>query len=94
MEEDETIDSLFIVADKYGDESLKNWCCLTMSKKPSIEKAIRFLVLAHLFSAKKLEENRICFIVQNKSVFWKRPEFKQLGENYFKLFFDITSRIG
>ena len=33
VEEDETIDSLFIVADKYGVEFLKNWCSLTMSMK-------------------------------------------------------------
>lgn len=83
----------FIAADKYGVDSLKDWCGAVMSKKLKVDNAMRFLVLAHLHSAKKLEENCICFIVRNKSVFWQQPEFKQLGENYFKLFFDITRRM-
>ena len=90
---DDMTEALFIVADKYGVNSLRDWCGGVMSKKLNVENAMRFLVLAHLHSAKKLEEDCICFIVQNKSVFWKLPEFEKLGEKYFKLFFGITSRM-
>jgi hypothetical protein len=38
-------------------DSLKEMCSLVMFKKLDIGNAIRFLVLAHLRSSKKLEEN-------------------------------------
>ena len=84
---DDKTEALFIVADKYGVNSLRDWCGAAMSKKLNVEKAVRFLVLAHLHSAKQLEEDCICFMVQKKAVFWKLPEFEKLGEKYFKLFF-------
>ena len=52
---------LFIVADKYGVDSLRDWCGAVMSKKLNVENAMRFLVLAHLHSAKKLETRREIF---------------------------------
>ena len=91
--EDEMIEPLFIAADKYQVEALKERCGLAMSKKLRIGNAMRFLVLAHLHSAKRLEDDCICFIVQKKTVFWELPEFQKLGEKYFKLFYDLTSRM-
>ena len=54
---DEMVESLFIAADKYQVDSLQERCSLVMPKKLDIGNAIRFLVLTHLHSSKKLEEN-------------------------------------
>ena len=89
----EIIYPLFIAADKYQINSLRYHCASFMSRMLNVHNAMRFLVLAHLHSAKKLKEDCICFIVNNKSFFWRLSEFKQLGENYFKLFYDITNRM-
>jgi len=89
----EMIDPLLIAADKYQINSLRDYCASFMSRMLNVHNAMRFLVLAHLHSAKKHKEDCIYFIVNNKSFFWRLSEFNQQGENYFKLFYDITNRM-
>ena len=80
----EMIDPLLIAVDKYQINSLRDHCASFMSRMLNVHYAMRYLVL---------EENCIYLIVDNKSFFWRLSEFNQQGENYFKLFYDITNRM-
>ena len=94
VEEDGMTEPLFVAADKYGVESLKDWCGSIMLEKLDVENAIHLLVLAHLHSYKKLEEKCIEFIVKNRATFWEmRDEFKQFCKNYPLVFYDVAERM-
>ena len=90
VEDDEMTEPLFIAADKYQVDSLKDWCSSVMSKKLTVENAVRLLALAHLHSADRLQEVCIEFIVKNKAVFWERDDFKTFGKNFFDLFYQVS----
>ena len=94
VKDDGMTEPLFVAADKYGVESLKDWCGSIMLDKLDVENAIHLLVLAHLHSYKKLEEKCIEFIAKNKAAFWEmRDEFKQFCKNYPLVFYDIAERM-
>lgn len=94
VKDDGMTEPLFVAADKYGIESLKDWCGSIMLEKLDVENAIHLLVLAHLHSYKKLEEKCIEFIAKNKATFWEmRDEFKQFCKNYPMVFYDIAERM-
>jgi len=93
VEEDGMTEPLFIAADKYQIDSLKSWCGSILSKTLSVENTIHLLVLAHLHSAKKLEEDCIAFIAKNKATFWEMHEFEKLCESYPSLFYLATKRM-
>ena len=93
LEEDSMTEPLFLAADKYQVDSLKDWCSSVMSKKMKIDDVIHLLVFAHLHSAGQLQEDCLSFIVKNKAVFWTREDFKQLSKNYSDLFYEATKRM-
>ena len=69
MEDDENMtEQLFIAADKYQVDTLKDWCDSLLSKQINEENAVRLLVLAHLHFALWLQEDCIDFIVNKKTV--------------------------
>jgi hypothetical protein len=94
VEEDGITEPLFVAADKYQIDSLKNWCGSILSSTLSEENAIHLLVIAHLHSADKLKDECTEFIANNKAfVYAKREEFKQFNQIYPDLFFDVTERM-
>ena len=58
IEEEEMTEPMFIAADKYQIEKLKNGCVSIMIKKLNVENAVRFLVLAYLQQVRLLGTRR------------------------------------
>ena len=90
IHDDDVTEPLFIAADKYQVEPLKNWCSSLMSKKLGMKNAVHYLVLAHLHSDEKLQTNCLNFIVEEKADFYERQDFENLCQNYPKLFFQVA----
>ena len=91
VEDDEImVEQLFIAADKYQVDTLKDWCDSLLSKQINEENAVRLLVLAHLHYALWLQEDCIDFIVNKKTEFIEREDFQVLNHNYPLLFIEVT----
>jgi hypothetical protein len=93
IEDEDITESLFIASDKYQIDSLKDWCELVLSKKISVDCAVRYLILSNFHSAQKLQEHCLEFIVEHNAVFWKRSDFKELCHNHPDLFYEATKRM-
>ena len=91
--EEDVTEPLFVAADRYKVDSLKDWCSCILSQRLKEDCAIHSLVLAHLHCDDRLKEDCIKFIVKNKTAFWELDEFKKLGESYFSLFYEATKRM-
>jgi BTB/POZ domain len=92
LNEDEMID-LFVAADKYQIETLKDLCEQSLRWKVNLENVVHYLVLAHLHSAPQLLEVSLKILEANKEDIWPLPEWKQLILNYPDLFFLASRRM-
>ena len=93
IEDAEMTEPLFIAADKYQVETLKDWCSSILPKKLNEDSAVRLLIMAHLHSALWLLEDCIEFIIKKKTAFFRREDFRVLNRNYPDLFFEVTKRM-
>ena len=85
-------EELFIAADKYQVNNLRNCCDFLLSKKISDDNVLRLLVLAHLHSAHWLKEGCIDFIIKNKASFFQSEESLDLSRNYPDLFSQLVAK--
>ena len=83
---------LFLAADKYQIEALKDLCEQSLISKLNLESVIHCLVVAHLHSAPQLLEASLKFLVSRKTEIWRRPEWKELMKTYPDLFFLASHR--
>ena len=90
IDEGDITEPLFIAADKYQVDSLKNWCSSLMSNKLNAENAVRYLVLAHLHLDDKLQTDCINYILKKTTDFFQRQDFKELSRNHPDLFFQVA----
>ena len=88
-----SIESLFIAADKYQVDKLKDLCSSFLFDDIKVENAVSHLVLAYLHSDEWLQEDCIEFIVNKKQEFFMRQDFKDLCFNYPNLFFEVTKQM-
>jgi speckle-type POZ protein len=101
IEGDDMTEPLFVTADKYGVESLKDWCGSILSERLQVENTMPLLKLAEKHSADELKEVCIDFIVNNKAKFWEMDEstgvFEKLSASDCKedrqLFYQINKRM-
>ena len=93
LEEEDMTEPLFIAADKYQIDSLKDWCESVLSKKINVDCAVRYLILSNFHSAEKLQEHCLKFIVDHNAVFWKRSDFRELCHNHPDLFYEATKKM-
>jgi hypothetical protein len=92
--EDETItEPLFLAADKYQMDKIKEHCEDILIRKLSPENAVRYLVMAHLHSAGRLQEASIQFLVGCRKEIWDRPDWKKLIDTYPELFYLASRRM-
>ena len=93
LDEDEMTEPLFLAADKYQIEALKDLCEQSLITKLNMQTAVRFLALAHQHTAPQLLEASLKFLVEHKKEVWTRAEWKELMKNHADLFFLASHRM-
>jgi speckle-type POZ protein len=93
LDEDDMTEPLFLAADKYQIEALKDLCEQSLISKLKLETVVHYLVVAHLYTAPQLLEASLKFLVSRKTEVWTRPEWKELMKTYPDLFFLASHRM-
>ena len=92
-EEDITMD-LFVAADKYGVDALKEECSIILlSRKFDVDNVVSILILAHLHSVPYLFNASINFMVKNNRIVCSHPDYAILMETYPKVCFQVNKCI-
>ena len=86
-------EQLFVAADKYQVDFLKNQCEDSLISKLAVENVIHCLVLGHLYSAPKLQEAAEDCLVINCHEVLKCQDWKELSKSYTDLFFTVCNRM-
>jgi DNA-binding transcriptional regulator/RsmH inhibitor MraZ len=89
----DVMEPLFLAADKYQVDALKSLCEDCLISKLKFENAIRYLVLAHLHSAPKLQQAAVKCLRAHRNELWKLAEWKEFNRNYTDLFHEVCQRI-
>ena len=84
---------LFLAADKYQMEGLKDVCVNILIDKLSLENVVHFLVVGHLYSAPTIEEASFQCLVKHRGKVWSRPEWTDLMTSYQDLFVKACRRM-
>jgi len=92
-EDDSVTEPLFMAADKYQVEGLKEACTNILIPKVTFENVVHFLVVGHLCSAPKLEEASFKCLVEHRGQIWDLPEWKEMMTTHSDLFFEVCRRI-
>jgi hypothetical protein len=92
-EEDSITEPLFMAADKYQMDGLKEACANILIRKLALENVVHFLIVGHLYSAPKLEEASFKCLVEHRGQIWDRPEWRGTMTTYPDLFYKVNSRI-
>jgi speckle-type POZ protein len=93
LDQDDMTKSLFLAADKYRIEALRDLCEQSLISKFKVQEVAHFLVLAHFQSAPQLWEASLKFLEGHKKEIVDRDEWKQLNKNHPDLFFLATYRM-
>ena len=93
LNEIDMTEPLFMAADKYQIEALKNLCEQNLIKKLNMQTVFNFLVVSYLHSAPHLLEASLKFLVSHKREVWPRSEWKELNKSYPDLFFSASRRM-
>jgi speckle-type POZ protein len=93
LDEDDMTEPLFLAADKYQIEALKNLCEQRLIKKLNVKTVVHHLVVAHLYTAPKLLESTMMLMEKHKNEVKACPEWKELNKNYPDLFFQAANRM-
>ena len=89
----EYVEDLFVVADKYQISALKEECEQLMVSSLSVDNVVRRLELAYAHSASTLLETALEHVTQHLDDIWNRPEWKNLGEKNYDVFFLAMDRV-
>ena len=93
LNEGEMTEPLFLAADKYQIEALKDLCEQSLIAKLNVQTVVHNLVVAHLYTAPQLLEASLKLLVTRKTEVWPRPEWKELMKTYPDLFFLASHRM-
>jgi BTB/POZ domain len=93
LDEDDMTEPLFLAADKYQVEGLKDLCEQSLIDKLNMQTIFHFLVVAHLYTAPQLLEASLKFLVSHKTEVWPRVEWKELMKTYPDLFYSASHRM-
>jgi speckle-type POZ protein len=93
LSEDDMTEPLFLAANKYQIEELKDLCEQSLIAKLNVQTVVHYLVVAHLYTAPQLLEASLKFLMSYKSEVWPRPEWKELMKTYPDLFFLASHRM-
>jgi speckle-type POZ protein len=93
LDEAAMTEPLFLAADKYQIEALKDLCEQSLIAKLNVQTVVHNLVVAHLYPAPQLLEASLKCLELNKTEVWTRPEWKKLMKTHPDLFFSASHRM-
>lgn len=85
--------SLFVAADKYGVEFLKEECALTLMNELSVDNASVYLVLSHLHNCPDLFKAAMDFMSKHPKEICSRMDWMNIIVNYPQLCFQATQNM-
>jgi hypothetical protein len=88
-----TAEALFVAADKYRVDALKDICEDYLVSTLSIENVIHYLVWGHVYLALKLKAAAIVYLVYHRYKIWNRQEWKELRRTYTDLYDEACDRM-
>ncbi|XP_046454671.1 uncharacterized protein LOC124202376 [Daphnia pulex] len=91
--EEENVTLLFVAADKYGIETLKEVCADDLLEQLETENVIKMLVWSHFHSVAKVFEGAMEILVDNYCELCFQPEWLDFTKNYPDLCVMATQRI-
>ena len=91
--EEESVTLLFVAADKYGMETLKDVCADDLLEQLETENVIKMLVWSHFHSISKVFEGAMEILVDNYCELCFQPEWLDFTKNYPDLCVMATQRI-
>jgi len=91
--EDAMVADLFVMADKYGVDSLKEECALCLAEQLKMENAVNTLIQSHLHSSKTLYEETIYFMSRNALAVCSNSGWLRFMKEYPDLCFEANQRI-
>jgi speckle-type POZ protein len=86
-------EQLFMAADKYDIEDLKQMCAKELRKKLTVDNAVRLLVLSDLHRANDLKDGAIRFINKNAAAVMKTPSWINFPKSHPNLLFELYSKL-
>ena len=87
------LQALFLAADKYQVDALKEICEECLIHQLAIENVLHLLVWAHLCGAEKLKDAAVTYIVQERYRVWQLKELEELSKNYADLFYQVCNQM-
>jgi speckle-type POZ protein len=93
LDEDEMTEPLFLAANKYQIDGLKDLCEQSPISKLNLETVAHYLVLAHQHDAPQLLESSLNLLKEHKKEISDRAEWKELKNIYPDLFFLVKYRM-
>ena len=86
-------EALFVAADKYRVDALKDICEDYLVSTLCIENVIHYLVWGHVYLALKLKTAAIVYLVYHRYKIWNRQEWKELRRTYTDLYDEACDRM-
>jgi len=86
-------EQLFLLADKYAVDTLKEECATRLIKRLAVNNAIKTLILAHQHPSEELFRAALLFVSENSKVICSRSEWLSLMKDYPELCFQATQLI-
>ena len=82
--------NLFVAADKYAVDSLKEECEIHLSQILAVENVAQYLVLAHLHNGHKLRKTALDFMSKNAKAVCSRKDWMKIIKTHPELCFQAT----
>jgi hypothetical protein len=89
----DVLQALYLAADKYQVDALKEICEEYIILKLDIENVLHLLVWAHLYGALKLKEAAVTHMVKQRYRVWKLAEWEEFNKKYPDLFYLVCNRM-
>jgi hypothetical protein len=87
------LQALFLAADKYQVDALKEICEECLIHQLEIENVLGHLEWAHLYGAEKLKDAAVTYIVKRRNEVWQLKEWEEFSKSYPDLFFLACKRM-
>jgi BTB/POZ domain len=92
-EPSDVLQSLYLAADKYQVDALKEICEQCLICQLEIENVLYHLVWADLYGVEKLKEAAITHMVKHRNRIWQMKEWEDFNRKYPDLFYEVCQQM-